>query len=133
MFLRRISMSGYAEKIRWLEDMYPGYFTLTMATGIIGVALHLLDIKVLSNLIYWATLVSWGAIFVLYICRLIYFPKAVFDDLMNPRKTFSFFSFVAATNVSGLLLHIHGQNWRFFAGCWHSCLGQCCFTAASVF
>lgn len=104
-------MSGYAEKIRWLEDMYPGYFTLTMATGIVAIGLELLGIKGLSNLIYWATLISWGAIFVLYICRLIYFPKAVFDDLMNPRKTFSFFSFVAATNVSGLLLHIHGQGY----------------------
>lgn len=104
-------MSGYAEKIRWLEDMYPGYFTLTMATGIIAIALELLGIKGLSNLIYWLTLVSWVTIFIIYLCRLIYFPKAVIDDLLDPRRTFSFFSFVAATNVSGLLLNLHGQNY----------------------
>lgn len=104
-------MATCTSKLRWLEEMYPGYFTLTMATGIIAIALNMLDMKVLSDVLYWLTLITWGTLFIVYTWRLIRFPKAVFADLMNPRLTFNFFAFVAATDVSGLLFHIHGQNY----------------------
>jgi len=44
----------------------------------------------------------------LYTWRLIKYPKAVFDNLKNPKTTFSFFTFVAATNICGALLQQHG-------------------------
>jgi len=94
--------------------MYPGYFTMTMATGIISVGLRLLEMGALAEVMYVLALLSWAVLFG-------GFPRSVFDDLMDPRKTFSFFSFVAATDVVGLLLHNHGQDALAFA-CWAAAL-----------
>ncbi|MFQ5737059.1 MAG: tellurite resistance/C4-dicarboxylate transporter family protein [Thermodesulfobacteriota bacterium] len=103
--------------LRWLEELYPGYFTLTMATGIISIGLGLLEASALSSLMYWLTLISWLTLFGLYAARLALFPKAVWADLMNPRQTFNFFSLVAATSICGLLLHLHG-HYNLALLCW---------------
>ena len=92
----------------WLKDLYPGYFAMTMATGIISVALKLQDFITLSEIFFVIALVTWLVMTILYTWRLIQFPKAVLEDLSNPRTTFIFFTFVAATNISGILLHAHG-------------------------
>jgi len=92
----------------WLKDLYPGYFAMTMATGIISLALKLQNLSTLSEIFFVFTLATWVIMSVLYTWRLIKFPKSVFEDLTNPRTTFIFFTFVAATNISGILLHQHG-------------------------
>ena len=94
----------------WLENLYPGYFALTMATGIIGIGMHLLDLPAVGDQFYRLTLISWCVLFILYTVRLIRFPKAVWNDLMNPRLTFNFFTFVAGTSITGLLLDLHGHH-----------------------
>ena len=104
-------------KLPWLENLYPGYFTLTMATGIIAIALDMLEMPRLSDVLYVITLLSWCIIFSLYTWRLIRFPKVVWADLMNPRLTFIFFSFVAATDISGILFHLHGLHYLALL-CW---------------
>lgn len=97
--------------LRFLKKMYPGYFTLTMATGIISIGTNLLEMRAISIMMYILALLSWIGLFSVYTWRLLRFPKDVFEDLMNPRKTFSFFSFVAATSVLGLLFHTHGHEY----------------------
>jgi len=92
----------------WLKDLYPGYFAMTMATGIISLALKLQNLSTLSEIFFVFSLATWVIMSVLYTWRLIKFPKSVFEDLTNPRTTFIFFTFVAATNISGILLHQHG-------------------------
>ncbi len=92
----------------WLKDLYPGYFAMTMATGIISVALKLQEFNTYAEVFYLFTLVTWLVLTTLYTWRLIRFPKSVLEDLKNPRSTFIFFTFVAATNISGILLHQHG-------------------------
>ncbi len=103
-------MANNTARQGWLENLYPGYFTLTMATGIIGIAMHLLDLPVVGDQFYRLTIISWCALFIINAVRLIRFPKAVWADLMNPRLTFNFFTFVAATSVAGLLLDHHGHH-----------------------
>jgi len=110
-------MASNSDRLRWLETLDPGYFTLTMATGIVAIALDLLEMPGLSDALHWVTLFSWGALYVIYVWRLIRFPRAVWADLVNPRLTFNFFSFVAATSVSGLLLHLHGHD-LLALSCW---------------
>ncbi len=103
-------MADNTARQHWLQNLYPGYFSLTMATGIIGIAMHLLDLPAVGDQFYILTLISWCALFIIYTVRLIRFPKAVWDDLMNPRLTFNFFTFVAATSITGLLLDLHGHH-----------------------
>ncbi len=101
----------------WLEGLHPGYFTLTMATGIIAIGMDLMEMPLLSDIMCIAALFSWWLIFWLFIWRLLRYPKAVWADLTSPRVTFNYFTFVAATCVSGLVLHMHGYEY-FALLCW---------------
>jgi tellurite resistance protein TehA-like permease len=110
-------MADNTDRQHWLKNLYPGYFSLTMATGIIGIAMHLLDLPIVGDQFYRLTLISWCALFIIYTVRLILFPKTVWGDLVNPKLTFNFFTFVAATSVVGLLLDIHGYHFLTLV-CW---------------
>lgn len=96
------------ENNNWLKHLYPGYFAMPMATGIISVAFFLHNNIFLSNSFMVVAIITWFVMIYLYTWRLIKYPKAVFDDLSNPKITFIFFTFVAATNICGVLLHQHG-------------------------
>ncbi|MGB0865223.1 MAG: tellurite resistance/C4-dicarboxylate transporter family protein [Granulosicoccaceae bacterium] len=95
-------------KQAWLANLNPSYFTLTMATGIVAIALQIHGYQYLSAPLTALALVSWITLLALYTWRLIKYPLAVFDNLRTPGTAFSFFSFVAASNVCGLLLHNMG-------------------------
>lgn len=95
--------------------MYPGYFTMTMATGIIALGMGLLDLPAFARVMSELTVISWLVLFGIYMYRLIMFPKRVWADVMNPRQTFNFFSFVAGTDVMGLVLYVNGFTHLAFA------------------
>ncbi len=103
-------MSESAGRLTWLKNLYPGYFVLTMATGIIGIGCNLLDLPYLSHLFYFLTVISWSIISLLFIARILLFPRAIWNDLMNPVLTFNFFTFVAGTSVLGLMLDLQGYE-----------------------
>lgn len=105
-------MDSITAKLTWLENL-----ALTMATGIIAIALDMLEMPMLSDVLYVITLISWCTLLGLYTWRLIRFPKVVWAELMNPRTTFIFFSFVAATDISGILFYLHGLNYLALS-CW---------------
>ncbi|MES9857254.1 MAG: tellurite resistance/C4-dicarboxylate transporter family protein [Sedimenticola sp.] len=110
-------MNNSLEKKLWLKHFYPGYFSLTMASGIISIGLGIRDFSLLSMILGAFTLISWLVLFFLYTWRLKRYPREVLENLLNPRTTFIFFTFVAATNISGLLLHQYGFA-TLALGCW---------------
>lgn len=79
-----------------------------MANGIIAIGLKSHEHEWLSLPFILITIISWTVLLALYTWRLIKYPLAVFDNLRTPNTAFSFFSFVAATNVCGMLLHDMG-------------------------
>ncbi len=79
-------------------------------------------------------LAAWVVLLAASLLRLLRHPRAVRDDLLNPRMVFSFFTLVAATSIVGLLLHMHGQVVLAMA-CWviaFTSLGACCCTWPSA-
>ncbi|MDH5434960.1 MAG: tellurite resistance/C4-dicarboxylate transporter family protein [Gammaproteobacteria bacterium] len=88
----------------WLHDLYPGYFAMTMATGIITIAFDQHGFSLLYQIMAAFTFASWFVLFCLYTWRLFKYPKAVFENLSNPKTTFMFFTFVAATDICGMVL-----------------------------
>lgn len=130
-------MNANFTKLSWLKELYPGYFVLTMATGIIAIALDMLEMLMLSNLMTVITLISWLTLLGVYAWRLIQFPRTVWSELTNSSSTFIFFSFVAATDVVGILLYLHGLNALAFT-CWiFALIGwllllQCSFTILTI-
>lgn len=92
-----------------IRTLYPGYFALIMATGIISNGFYLLDLKAIST----ALLVVDSAAFLILIpatvARAIMFPRLLWADLINPRLVFSFFTIVAGANVFGVQLLLRGN------------------------
>ncbi len=89
-----------------VAGLFPGYFAVVMATGIVSIAAHAL----LMPRVAWALLViNFGAYAVLttmFVIRLlVYFPR-VLDDLNSHARGPGFFTVVAGTCVLGSQLVI---------------------------
>jgi tellurite resistance protein TehA-like permease len=83
------------------EELFPGYFALVMATGVISVASKLMAIPIVP----WALLVlNWIAYTVLCLLtllRLLRFPAKLIADLSHHQRAPGFFTIVAGTCVLG--------------------------------
>jgi len=92
-----------------LRHLHPGNFALVMASGILSIGLQTLGHETLSGAMGAFAMAVWVLLLAASLLRLLRHPRAVRDDLLNPRMVFSFFTLVAATSIVGLLLHMHGQ------------------------
>ncbi|MDQ3250107.1 MAG: tellurite resistance/C4-dicarboxylate transporter family protein, partial [Chloroflexota bacterium] len=87
-----------------IANLLPAYFALVMATGIIAIATHLLDIPGLDWFLLAVAGIAYVVLFGLTLIRLIrYFPKIVADINSHARGP-GFFTLVAATCVLGSAL-----------------------------
>jgi tellurite resistance protein TehA-like permease len=93
-----------------LRGMYPGYFALVMATGIVSNAFFYLSHDGLSDVLFWITLVAFPILLACLVVRVLTWPRAVWKDLVDPRLVFTFFTLVAAFDVLGLQLHLRGHD-----------------------
>lgn len=91
-----------------VRELYPGCFAMVMATGIISNAFHLLGHLTLSALLLAVCLVAYPALLLATVVRAVRFRTRFWRDLADPRLVFSFFTFVAATNVLGVQLFLRG-------------------------
>ena len=83
------------------EGLFPGYFALVMATGVISIASQLLAIPFIPKallLINWA---AYGVLWLLTILRIFHFPAKIVNDLSNHQRAPGFFTIVAGTCVLG--------------------------------
>jgi tellurite resistance protein TehA-like permease len=93
-----------------LQGMYPGYFALVMATGIVSNAFFYLGHDLISDVLFGITLASFPVLFACFVVRVLVWPGAVWRDLVDPRLVFTFFTLVAASDVLGLQLHLRGHD-----------------------
>ncbi|WP_255767637.1 tellurite resistance/C4-dicarboxylate transporter family protein [Pseudarthrobacter sulfonivorans] len=97
--------SRAAQAVRTLT---PGYFALTMASGIISVGLELEGFHELSVALLAVCAVSFVVILALSLFRLFRFPAAMRRDFLDPARAFGFFTFIAGANVLGVRLGMAG-------------------------
>jgi tellurite resistance protein TehA-like permease len=95
---------------RELAGLYPGYFALVMATGIISNAMFFTGHRFVSDALFAVALASLLWLSAVTLARLIRFRLALWNDLVNPRLVFSFFTIVAALDVFGAGLCLRGLN-----------------------
>ncbi len=93
-----------------LHGMYPGYFALVMATGIVSNAFFYLDHEAISDGLFLITLVAFALVLGCFVVRTLVWPAAVWRDLVDPRLVFTFFTLVAAADVLGLQLHLRERD-----------------------
>jgi tellurite resistance protein TehA-like permease len=98
-----------------VAGLTPGYFALVMGTGIVSVGLRSARLTALSVALLWIALVSYSVLIVLTAWRAVAYRAELRADVTNPRTSFGFFSFVAATDVLGARLALDGHTGAAFA------------------
>jgi tellurite resistance protein TehA-like permease len=105
-------MRQYAVLLPWLkrsiDTMSPGSFALVMATGIVSNAFYFESARTLSDILFVINLAAYCALLAATAVRAIRAPRAIWADLVDPRQVFSFFTFVAATDVLGVGIMLRG-------------------------
>jgi tellurite resistance protein TehA-like permease len=94
-----------------IRNLNPGYFALVMATGIVSRAVGVDGSARLSGILLALTIACYAILVVAYGWRLIGYRREFLADLADPRKTFAFFTFVAASDVLGSRLAADGHSW----------------------
>ena len=92
-----------------IRRLYPGYFALVMATGIISNAALYLGYREISDFLLAVNLAAFPALALALAIRAVRFRRDLWTDLTNPRLVFSFFTIVAAADVFGLQLVLRGH------------------------
>ncbi len=92
-----------------IETLFPGYFALVMATGIVAIGAALEDIDWLAELLYTVAVAAAVVLAILLTLRIVRYRSAFAADVTNHAKGFAFLTTVAATNVVGAAsIVVHG-------------------------
>jgi tellurite resistance protein TehA-like permease len=106
-----------------LATLFPGYFALVMATGIVAVGAVQQDVTWLAEVLYAIAAASYVVLLALVVLRTIRFPRLVTDDLTSHAKGFAFLTIVAGTNVLGSASALVHGWWGLAWGLWWAGLG----------
>jgi len=92
-----------------IATLFPGYFALVMATGIVAVAAEQQRLDLLAEVLYVIAATAYVVLAVLLAIRIIRFWPDFAADVTNHAKGFAFLTTVAATNVlASASIVIHG-------------------------
>jgi tellurite resistance protein TehA-like permease len=98
--------------LRAAADLFPGYFALVMATGIISIACFLLGMRTISLVLLVVNVIAYVVLGLLLLLRLFLFFPRVEADFQDHVKSPGFFTVVAGTCVLGsALLIVVDQYW----------------------
>jgi tellurite resistance protein TehA-like permease len=87
-----------------------GVFAVVMGTGIVAVDMRNHDLPAIATILFAVALVSYVLSVVLVVRRVIAFRAEVGTELADPRRAFGSLTFVAATNVLGVLAAADGRR-----------------------
>ena len=101
---------GWASCREAVAALYPGYFALVMATGIIANAMFFEGPRVISDALMALNIAAYALLLAMTLLRLACFPRRVWADLTEPKLVFAFFTLVAATDVLGVGFALRGHG-----------------------
>lgn len=84
-----------------IQNLFPGYFALVMATGITGIAAGLYDYALIAKSFYFFNLAAFALLWGLLILRMVLYFDDFRRDLTDHNRGPGFFTVVAAANVLG--------------------------------
>ena len=105
-----------------MKGLFPGYFALVMATGIIAIAAEQQNLHWLADVLFAIAVAAYVVLAVLLVGRLVRYPRALIDDLTSHAKGFAFLTVVAATNVVGSGAAVLHGWWGLAWGLWYASL-----------
>jgi tellurite resistance protein TehA-like permease len=108
-----------------VRTLFPGYFAMVMATGIVAIGAAQQDLRWLAQPLYAIAAVTYVVLAVLLLWRLVAAPQLLAADITSHAKGFAFLTTVAATNVLGsasVVIHnlwtVGWVFWWFSLGLW---------------
>lgn len=92
-----------------IATLFPGYFALVMATGIVAIAARLEGLDLVAEALYVIAAGAYVVLATLLTIRMVRFWSNFAADVINHAKGFAFLTTVAATNVlASASIVIHG-------------------------
>ncbi len=110
-----VELAGFQQGLAALD---PAYFSLVMATGIISIVCHQLEMPLLARGMFWLNLFQYAVLWGLTAARWALFPKRFLTDLIDHERGVGFFTSVAATCVLGSECLLIGQYTNLAKGLW---------------
>ncbi|HVT61116.1 MAG TPA: tellurite resistance/C4-dicarboxylate transporter family protein [Thermoanaerobaculia bacterium] len=84
-----------------IAGLFPGYFALVMATGIVSISCHLMALPSIARALLAINLAAYAALALLTLARAVLYPRRMLSDLADHARGSGFFTMVAGTNVLG--------------------------------
>ncbi|MGP1666526.1 MAG: tellurite resistance/C4-dicarboxylate transporter family protein, partial [Rhodanobacter sp.] len=95
-----------------LAELSPAYFGMVMATGIVSIGAWRLGFPTLALGLFGLSVVAYGVLWVLYVARLIRYPRYFARDLVDHLQGPGFFTMVAASSILGCQFLLLNDNVR---------------------
>lgn len=92
-----------------IEHLFPGYFALVMATGIVSVAARTVGIPWVPEVLLAINLVAYVVLVLMSLARAICYPRRILHDISDHSRGAGFFTLVAGTCVLGAQLTVVGD------------------------
>src|SRR5690554_2077381 len=101
-FMEKLEDTGSSSRlVLAVRDLFPGYFALVMATGIISIASFALKMNTTAWLLMLVNIAAFAVLSLMLIARLVFFGRNAFEDLRNYQRGPGYFTVVAGTCVLG--------------------------------
>lgn len=101
---------------RGIENLFPGYFALVMATGIVSMAAQLEGMPRIARALLGINVVAYVVLALLLLVRLVAYFGRVIDDLRDHGRGPGFFTIIAGTCVLGSqLILVAGRRTEAYA------------------
>src|SRR5262249_25596514 len=84
-----------------LAGLSPAYFGMVMATGIVSVAAHLLDMPGVAWALFLLNIAAYSVLWALTVLRMARHAQAFFGDMVDHLRGPGFFTTVAGSSVLG--------------------------------
>jgi tellurite resistance protein TehA-like permease len=89
-----------------IAGLFPGYFALVMATGIVSIGSHFHGLGAIATALLWVNVGAYAVLTLLLLARLAFYPGRVLQDLRDHARGPGFFTVVASTCMLGSQLWI---------------------------
>ncbi len=93
-----------------IRHLFPGYFALVMATGIVSIGAFLLGMRLIGWALFFVNVVAYASLVLLTLARLVLHGDKMLRDLASYGRGPGFLTSVAATCILGSQTIIFLQN-----------------------
>jgi tellurite resistance protein TehA-like permease len=93
-----------------VRGLSPAYFAMAMATGIVSIAAHLLEMRFVAVALFWLNIGVYCTLWFLSVLRIILYPRTFFGDMVSHQRGSGFFTAVAASCMLGSQFVLISEN-----------------------